>query len=387
MSIISITSDNVLISRHWLVIASCVFVGLVTAACDGKSSQKENSSPLVSGDHITLPTDAGASIQTAIIAESSDHDVELSGRVAWDEDRTVRIFSPFSGRVIRIIAELGDRVKAGQPLAILDSPDYGSAQTDYRKAVAAQTLTQASLSRATELFEHGIIPKKDLEQAQSDDAQARAEVDRAHEVLQQFSDAGNVINQQMILRSPIEGVVVSRAINPGQELRTDQSGDPLFTVTNPDAVWLSLDANEDQLPALKAGMTVRFSVRSDANDTEHTGKILRVADMVDPNSRTIKVLATADNSTRSLKGDMFVTAHVRVETLKTAFVPADAVYLAEGHHYVFVKDGDGFAKREVALGSSNNAQLSIHEGLKPGEIVVTHGALFLQQMLDSKSKG
>ncbi|HYM35274.1 MAG TPA: efflux RND transporter periplasmic adaptor subunit, partial [Steroidobacteraceae bacterium] len=354
--------------------------------CRSESNEIAETAAKVDGDAIRFSqSNVPDTVKAVEVCAAGDTTLKMSGRVVWDEDRTVRVYSPFNGRVVRIAARLGDRVTTGQPLATVDSPDYGTAQADYRKASAARKVATANLHRAEDLHQHGVISEKELQQAQSDAVSADAEAERATHVLKQFGDPGESVDQRMILRSPIDGVIVERSINPGQELRVDQTGAPLFVVTNPGFVWLALDASEEDLSVLKSGDTFSFYARANANET-FSGVVLRVADYVDPVSRTIKVLGKADNRQRRLKGEMFVTAVFSAAHGSNPQVPAAAVYLLGEQHYAFVQQGETFVRREIHVGAERDGQIPVIDGLKIGEHVVSQGALFLQQMLQSRSR-
>jgi len=325
---------------------------------------------------------APPAIATQSIASTDNVTFTLPGRLAWDEDQTVRVFTPFSGRVSKIVAALGDKVKSGGALAILSSADYGSAQSDYQKAVANQTLTRHALERARDLFAHGVIAQKDVEQAEADAATADAEAQRTQRVLRTYNDAGSDVSQELVLRSPISGVVVERAINPGQELRADQSNAAQFVVTNPESLWIVLDARETDLPHLHPGTTFDFKVSPYAEET-FTGTIIRVADYVDPVTRTIKVLGHVDNKDRRLKGEMFVTATLRSQTPAQPEAVSKAVLLVGDKHFVFVRKGALFERREVQVGNEQAGRVAILSGVGANDEVVTDGALYLQSLLQS----
>ncbi|HTR00672.1 MAG TPA: efflux RND transporter periplasmic adaptor subunit [Candidatus Acidoferrum sp.] len=356
------------------------------SGCHSENAEAAANTAQVDGNTVRFAKAAPAMIQAEPVASGAAVTLSLPGRVVWDEDRTVRVFSPFSGHVVNIAAKLGDHVERNQALATLDSADYGSAQADYRKALAAQKLAAANLKRAQDLYEHGVIAEKDLQQAQSDAASADADAERAGRVMKQYADNGKEIDQRMVLRSPVAGFVVERAINPGQELRNDQAGAPQFVVTDPHHVWLELDARESDLPALKTGKTMSFQVGLDAGNA-YSATIFRIADAVDPVTRTIKVLATADNTAGKLKGEMFITAQVQGEQGAQPQVPATAVYLLDNRHYAFVKSGDSFERRQIDIGSERDGKVEVLAGLQAGEQVVNQGVLFLQQIMQTTHHG
>lgn len=322
------------------------------------------------------------SIATQLASTSAESLLSLPGRLVWDEDQTVRVFSPFSGRVSKIVAQLGDHVATGAPLALLNSPDYGAAQADFQKAVANRVLTEHAVQRAHDLFAHGVVAQKDVEQAEADVAAANAEAQRTERVLRTFNDSGDSVTQLLTLRSPINGVVVERAINPGQEIRPDQTNAAPFVITNPNSLWIQLDARETDLSQLKQGAKFTFRVATYPNDT-FDGTIIRVADFVDPVTRTIKVLGQVDNHDRRLKGEMFATATLTISDTPQPEALASAVLLLGDKHYVFVRKGDVFERREVTVGNEQAGRVTILSGLKPSDLVVTDGALYLQTLLQS----
>lgn len=357
------------------------------AACSREPEEHAQAAAEVKGDAITF-TDAHipASLSTAPVSAGTGPSLRLSGRLAWNEDHTVRVFSPYSGHVERILVKLGDEVRDGQPLAEIDSSEYADAQSDYRKAIAAKALAQSALARARDLHEHGVVALKDLEQAQADAVAATAEAERTAHLLTLFGSSEGAVRQHMLLRSPIKGVVVERAINPGQELRSDQSAAAQFVITDSSSLWVLLDAHEGDVAALQPGAVFRFHSGAYANDL-FEAKVLRVADFVDPASRTIKILGLAPNLLRRLKAEMFVTATVPAAASSEPHAPAAAIYLWGDRHYAFVRDGTSFVRREIQVGPERDGQIEIVAGLRSGDVVVTQGALFLQQMLQSGAHG
>jgi cobalt-zinc-cadmium efflux system membrane fusion protein len=308
----------------------------------------------------------------------------IPGRLAWDEDRTVRVHSPFAGRVIRPLVQVGDPVRAGQPLAELVSSEFGQAVADARRAQTDLTLAHDSLERQRELHDAGLIPLKDLRAAQAEHSRAEIEAQRAQTRLRQTGSTGS---GNYSLRAPISGVVVERSINPGQELRADQDGAALFVVTDPSRLWAWLDAPERALPQLSgmpAGTALR--IRSAAwGDTEFGGQLVRKEDAIDPELRTFRLRASVGNAQRKLKSGMFVTAifapPVENAAMQVEHVPLSAVILMEGKRHVFVQDDESsFTRQQVNVIAEQAGRASV-TGLRPGQRVVTEGNLYLQQIL------
>jgi cobalt-zinc-cadmium efflux system membrane fusion protein len=308
----------------------------------------------------------------------------FNGRLVWDEDRTVRMFSPFGGRVLSIAVRAGDRVSAGQPLAVLASPELGMAQSEARKAEQDHALAQKSLARIEELHGAGVSPAKDLQVAQAELARTAAERARTQARLKLYGNPGGV-DQQLSLRSPISGVVVERNLNPGQELRPDAQGDKaLFVVSDPSHLWFILDVSEKDVALVKPGLEVRLASSALEGDPV-TGRIAQVADLVDPQARTVKARGTVDNSERRLKAEMFVTAKLKVPAQSGMLVPTRAVYLRGEQYFLFVEAGPGrFTRKPIRIGPTSNGHQVVLSGLQGGEKVVVDGNLLLEKILASK---
>lgn len=355
-------------------------------ACEKNKEVPAENSAKITGVTIAFPADSPQlkNIQTIKVEGPQQRELQVPGRLVWDEDRTVRIFTPFAGRVTRIIAKVGDRVNAGQAIAELTSPDFGQAQADARKAHADLAAKTAQLARMKELTDAGVAAGKDLQQATSDQQSADAEFRRATARLSLFGDVSKV-DQRFVLKSPITGVVVERTVNPGQELRPDQPTAPQFVVTDPTSLWVQLDANEADLKNINAGTTI-FLTTSQYPDDTFAAELRQVADFIDPVTRSLKLRGAVTNADRRLKAEMFVTARILLPKGDSPMVAEKAVFLDGVRSFVFVKTAPGsFTRRSVRVGSSYGSAVPVLAGLKEGEEAVVSGALYLQQMLVAAS--
>jgi cobalt-zinc-cadmium efflux system membrane fusion protein len=310
--------------------------------------------------------------------------VKFNGRLVWNEDRTVRVFAPFGGRVTDIAVRPGDRVKAGQTLAVLAAPELGVAQAEARKAEQDYGLAQKNLARIQELAAAGVAPAKELQQAQAEVARTQAERSRTREKLKLYGKAG-AVDQTLQLRTPIQGVVVERNLNPGQEVRPDSQGDKaLFVVSDPAHLWFLLDVAEKDVGLVKAGTEVRLQSTS-LGDDEVRGKVSHVADLVDPQTRSVKVRGTVEGTDERLKAEMFIVGKIKIPAPGGFLVPARAVYLRGEQHYAFVDAGNGrYERRALKLGPLAGGYQVILEGLAANEKVVVEGSLLLERILASK---
>ena len=368
-----------------LIFAICVLVALfLLTSCGAREAAVPEARPTVQGQAITFPKASPAIARLAVekVEPPLERDLVLPARLTWDEERTVRVFTPFAGRVTRLIAKVGDRVAAGAPLAEMMSPDFGQAQADAGKAQADLALATQALARQKELHEHGVTSAKDLQQATADLARARAESDRAVGRLTAYGHATGS-GSQFVLKSPTAGTVVERNLNPGQELRPDQPGNPLFVITDPTRLWVIVDTNESDLGSLKVG-TPLVIVSNQFPEDAFAGTLTQLSDFVDPVSRTLKVRGSVPNPERILKGEMFVSARVKVPKGEVPTVNAKAVYLSGVRNYAFVRTGGNtFTRKPVRVGRELDGRMPVLSGLQEGEEAVVAGNLFLDQIIAS----
>ncbi len=307
--------------------------------------------------------------------------IDLPARLTWNESRTQRIFPAFAGRVTAIRADVGQVVKAGTVLAQMASPDFGQAQADAARASVDVQLTQKSLARQRELLAAGVIARKDFEQAEADAARAQTEVARAQARTKLYG-GGAGVNQQLGLTSGISGIVVERNLNPGQELRPDQSGVGVpapFVVSDPTSLWVQIDARERDVGSLKVGSQFELIVPSLPNE-KFVGKVLTSSDAIDPTTRTIKVRGEVANPDRRLKAEMLASARLERHLGGGLVIPASAVVLRGTQHTVYVQSGPGvFEPREVRLSYQDSKQAVVARGLEAGDKVVSENVLLLNR--------
>ena len=348
--------------------------------------------PTIAGDKVVMVPNS-PQISSLVIEPAGTRQgsiVRLTGRVTWNDDATVRVFSPFAGRVKKILVAVGQRVKKGTPLVNIESPDFGQAQADARRADADFHQAERSLARIRDLYEHGAAPRKDLEAAENDLARARAERERTLARLASFGAGDKVVDEAFTLRSPLDGVVVERNVNPGQEVRPDQMlanapqlFAPMFVITDPDTLWLQLDASERDLSRLTPGDALAVRTQAYPDET-FTGRIDAIGDALDPATRTVKVRGTIDNRDRRLKAEMYVSVDIKKDGIATIEVSKRAVLMKNERYWVFVEEKQGSFKRtEVRIGDEHDGRITVLDGIGPGQRVVNEGGLLLEQLLET----
>ena len=328
---------------------------------------------------------------TPVVEQNVDDTILTSGRVTFDDLRVAHIFSPVTGKVVQIDAQLGQRVKKGQPLAVIESPDIGSAVSDLHKAEADVIAAEHDYKRQKDLAEKHAASQKDLETSEDNYRKAKAEIERAKQkAFLLRTGAVNSVTQTYTLTSQIDGEVIARAVNPGIEVQGQYGGGTaveLFTVGELDRVWIIADIYEMDLSRVKIGS--RASVKVVAyKDRTFDGKVDWVSGTLDPSTRTAKIRCTFDNADKALKPEMYATVLVYVEERKALAIPRSSLVRLGDATVVFLDQGktpDGRVRFErlpvtVDEGESSN-WLPVSHGIESGQRIVTAGAILLSGML------
>jgi cobalt-zinc-cadmium efflux system membrane fusion protein len=361
--------------------------------CQNPRAATRTVEPLASQGEVWLTPqqikDASIQVQT-VTDRSVDDTILTSGRVALDDLRSAHVFSPVTGRVVKIAAQLGQHVRKGDVLAVIESPDIGSAVSDVHKAEADLIAAEHDLKRKKQLFEEKAGSAADLEASQDNWRKAKAELERTRQK-QFLLRVGNVdaVTQSYTLTSPIDGDVLLRNINPGIEVQGQYSGganQELFTIGEVDKVWLLGDLYEMDLARVHVGTTAIVSVVAYPNKV-YKGKVDWVSGTLDPNTRTAKVRCTFDNPDRELRPEMYATVQISVDQRWALAIPRSAVLHYGDYRVAFVQLGEEngnvrFHRVPVDVDESESGPLLVvKHGLERGQSVVVNGAILLSQSL------
>ncbi|MBU3648854.1 MAG: efflux RND transporter periplasmic adaptor subunit [Limnohabitans sp.] len=355
----------------WLLVVS--FSGSPTAA---RPQQPE---PIVQGNQLRFP--AGhpqlALLSTVAAAAATEVRIELPAHIVWDESVTQRVYPAFAGRVQQLNADVGQRVQAGQVLATLLSPEFGTAQADTAKARADALVAKRAAERMQTLFEADVVSRKEYEQAQADAERAQAELARASARTQLYGHAAGV-NQALPLLALVNGVVVERNLSAGLEVRPDASGaPPLFVISDPTQLWVQIDVREGDAEAVRPGTRLQLNLAALPSQT-FTAEVVTSADRIDPQSRTFKIRARLHNPERRVKAEMLGTAQAIKPMPAGVVLPATAVQLRGTDHWVYVQVAAGvFEPRKVILAHETRSEVLAVDGVRVGELVVKDNTLLL----------
>jgi len=330
-------------------------------------------------------------VVTPIGLEDVDDTILASGHVTFADVKVSHVFSPVTGRVMAIKALLGQHVKKGDPLAVIQSPDIGQFSSDYSKAVADLAAAERDFKREKELWEKHATSQKDFETAEDTFRKARAERDRAgQKAAMLHSGAIDTVSQSFILSSPVEGEVLVRNLSAGVEVQGQYSGgssQELFTIGALDEVWVIADVYELDMARIAVGSPATVKVVA-YPDKSFDGRVDWVSGMLDPTSRTAKVRCTFKNPDRFLKPEMYATISMSVEARQELAIPKGSAIRLGEKTFVYVERGktpDGHLKFEslpVTIDEGEGGKwLPVSQGLAKGDRVVTAGTVLLSGMM------
>ena len=371
---------------------------------DTKPKNSEVSSQSRKGLQRYTPTAAEwASLTIQPVAERAFRaEYVTEGKIAIDEDRSTPVFSPYTGRLTKLLVRPGDQVTKGQPLFVIEAADTVQAQNDYIAAMTGMNKAQSALdlakiqdTRAKDLFEGKAVPLKDYQQSQATLIQAQNDLRSMQTALEASSNKLRIlgftdddiatfrqkgrINPESTVFSPIEGTVVQRKAGPGQYVSTGAS-DPVYVIGDLSTVWLTAFVRETDVANVSVGQDLNFSVMALPN-RPLTARINYVAAAIDPATRRLLVRATIDNKDGALKPEMFANVTLFSASDHPAVgVPKQALIYEGDQVRIWVAHEDkSIELRQIKPGLINGDLVEVVGNLKPGEQIVTKGSLFIDR--------
>jgi cobalt-zinc-cadmium efflux system membrane fusion protein len=323
------------------------------------------------------------------------------GRIALNSDRTTPVFSPFSGRVTKIFANLGDHVKQGAPLLAVEATELVQGQNDLLSAAAALNTarSQLSLAQTNEKRKHALYEAKggslqDWQQSQAELVTAQNNLRSAKTALAMVRNRLRILGKSeaeitalesaqkldpvAVVRAPISGTVTDRAVGLGQYIQSG-SPTPVYSIGDLSTVWLIANVREADAPLMRRGEPVEVHVLA-LPDRVFKAKLTYVAPAVDPNSHRLPVRAEVENPDGTLKPEMFASFSIITGGESAApAVPERAIIYEGDTARVWVEEGGAIAMRQIRTGRTINDLVEVLAGLAPGESVVTSGTLFIDR--------
>jgi membrane fusion protein, heavy metal efflux system len=318
---------------------------------------------------------------------------ETVGNISFADDLSVQVFPSYQGKIIRCLAELGDQVEKGQPLYTIESPDLIQAESTLIGAAATLELTSKELTRASELDGTNGVSQRELEQAKSDQQTAEGALKAARDAVRVFGKTDAEVDQlissrkidpALVVRSPISGQVTD--FNAPQGLLVQPGNPPApFTVSNVSVKWMLADVPESDISLFRLGQPMEVKVVA-YPDRVFRGKVAKIYATVDPNTHRATLRSEISDPRNDLRPGMLASFVIRVHApVEANAIPADGIVReSDGIMTAWVTtDRRHFSQRVVKTGLRTNDQVEILEGLQRGELVVTDGAVFLSNMVET----
>jgi cobalt-zinc-cadmium efflux system membrane fusion protein len=324
-------------------------------------------------------------------------EVVAPGRVGANPNRVSKVLPPVQGRVLEVMAKLGDFVEQGQPLLSLDSPDADAAVSTYLQAEAAErqaafalTKAEADYQRTKDLFEHRAVAEKDVLGAQNDLAQAKANVETTRAVSEQARRKLKLLglkpkdfNQPTLVRAPISGKILEVNVTTGEyrgavASHSDTTTAPMMTIADLSTVWMSSDVPEPSIRFVRVGEDVEITLVAFPGEVLR-GRVTRIADTLDAQTRTLKVHVELPNPSGRFRPEMFGSIRHAGSMRSLPVVPLAAIVQEYGRNIVFVELAPGrFERRQVTTGPRRGDVVAVLSGLQANERVVVDGAMLLK---------
>ncbi len=364
---------------------------LAFGGCSSKADKADSATPTDGTPHAVTMTAAQRAHIGLYRVAASDYrrTIDTTGVVDFDNDHATSVLAPFSGPVARLLVAPGDKVKKGQALALVASPDFAAAIGAYRKALVTAKNARHLADMDKDLAEHDGVAQREEQQAQTDAASAEADRDAALQTLVGLNvdaqtikgiQSGRAVGQiEGTIRSPIAGTVVEKLITPGQLLQAGST--PCFTVADLSQVWVMARIATTDLASIHVGDTADVTAGDRAQSLP--GTVANIAALVDPETRAVAARVVVDNPHDLLKKQMYVSVRIHSrQSSRGLLVPVSAILRNdENLPFVYVVRPDGgFAQRPVTLGDRVDKRNLIDAGLKTGEQIVVDGGIFVQSM-------
>lgn len=309
--------------------------------------------------------------------------LHLPGRVGLDEQRLARIGPSITGRITEIKAFIGQSVSRGDVLAIINSTELGSAQANYLKAKSQVGLQHLNVQRARRLFAEGIISHATLKEREGALVEADVELRAGHDQLEvmgmnrdaidRLAESGHIVSLNPVTAT-LKGTVIERHVSIGQ---IAEPTDDLFTVADLSRLWVIAEAPERDAHQVVVGNVADVEIPA-LPFKRISGKIIYVADTVNPVTRTVTIRMEVDNQRREIKPEMLASMLIRQPMESGLAIPGSAIIRVGNQDFVFVQlEADRFELRQVSLGPEQDGVCRVLQGLAAGERIVVNGAFHL----------
>lgn len=344
-----------------------IFVSIIIAAV--ACNKKEKQLPVETGFCLTDTLKKKVVVQE-VLNERVANTITLSGKIEANEDKWVKVFPVVGGVVEDMRVELGDYVQKGQTLAVIRSSEIADYQGQYAYAASTEKIALKSLQAAKEMFDAGLATEKDVVQAETDYDKAKADLNRIGQVVSIYGAKGNAIQT---ITAPMSGYIIEKNVTDKMQFNSDGAA-PFFIIANLEEVWVMANVFESDIAKIKVGDEALIKLIA-YEDKTFSGKVDRIFNILDPQSRVMKVRVKIPNRDNLLKPEMFAKISIKYDngTRSLPAIPSSSVIFNSNKNYAVVYKTDcSLENREIEPAETIGDKTFIASGLNPGEKVLTN---------------
>ena len=363
------------------LVPCCLLAGLLSTGCEEKKPEEKKPTTFCLSDTIKRTT----TIDTARIS-SIDDELHLSGEVSFDENKIVKVFPNSTGQVSEVKVTLGDRVQAGQVLAVIKSADVAGNYNDLSSAEADVKIAQRQMDNAASLFKSGLASQKEFEEAKLQYDKAVASRNKIQSLIT-INGGGNMqAGGQYIIKSPINGYIVEKKVNAGGFIRQDMN-DNLFTISDLKDVWVWANVYEADISKVKEGYSAVVTTLA-YPDKKFSGKIDKVSNVLDPGNKVLRIRIRLQNADLLLKPEMFTNVTIsNVQDQQAVCIPLTALVEENSETYVILYNNDCDLKvARVDIMKKTGDKAFLKSGVSAGQKLLTHNALLVYDEFTDNQK-
>lgn len=356
-----------------------IFIPVLVLLIFTQCSSNKNSDPKNAATQFCIPDSLADQIKYDTVSIKPVYDeLRLIGKITFDQEKVVRIYPLVSGNVVDVKVTLGSFVKKGQVLAIIRSSEMAGAKNDLISARSNLAIAEKNYAAAADMYKSGIISDKEYTTFQKELDKAKSELNRANTVISIYGNS----SKDYVVSSPISGYIVEKFVNANMQIRSD-NGTNLFTISDLSKVWALANVYESDIAEITENEQVEINTIS-YPDKKFTGKINKIYNVLDPDTKTMKVQIQLDNKDYLLKPEMFISAIVHHKTNREMLsIPAGAVIFDRNQYWVVVcKDKCNLKAQKIDIYTSNSINSYVRSGLATGDRVITNRQLLIYNAMN-----
>ena len=364
------------LNMNRILLPACLCAALLSACGGQTEAPQETTRELFLTDSLQNVV----SVDTVHIHEVAD-ELTLNGRVTFNQEQVARVFPIFGGTVTEVSAEIGDHVRKGDILAVIRSGEVADYEKQKKEAEQQLIIARRNLQSVQDMFASGMASERDVLQARQELSNAEAEKKRITEIFSIYHLAGKSL---YIVKAPVSGFIVEKNINKEMQIRSDQN-DEMFVISGLENVWVMADVYESNISKVHENAPVRITTLAYPGK-EFTGKIDKVYNMLNDESKTMNVRVKLTNENYLLKPGMFTNVSVisRSSDKQLPRIDSHALVFENGKNFVVTVDADGkLAVKEVEVYRQLSKECYLSSGVQEGDRILNKNVLLVYNALNA----